>query len=253
MSLSEEYMNQALWRNWKSYIGLLPIRKQDTIIDIGCSIGVVTKILAEKAATVIGIDNNPELLDEAIKINSAVNISYKLQDAKSLNINDLQIVDGIWTSFLPAYIPDFKPILDNWLRLLKPNGWIAMVEMSDLFGHDPLSSSTHEVFNNYYARQLQMNLYDFKMGSKLHAYLINCGLSIVHEENKDDLELAFLGTAKPEIVKAWKERFDRMLLLKQFLGDLKFNKIKNEFLACIVNSQHFSRTIIKYVIAIKRT
>jgi ubiquinone/menaquinone biosynthesis C-methylase UbiE len=251
MSLLEEYKNQALWRNWPSYIESLPIRKEDTVIDIGCSIGAVTSILAKKASKVIGIDNNPELLAEATKNNSAKNIFYNLVDAKSLNLIEIPVFDGIWTSFLPAYFPDFEPVLKSWLRLLKPDGWLAMVEMSDLFSHDPLNNCTHRVFKDYYSQQLRKNLYDFEMGSRLHLYFERLGLSIIHEENKIDPELSFNGPAKPEIFSAWKARFERMYMFRQFLGDTEFYKIQEEFLSCIMNEDHSSRTIVKYIIGIK--
>jgi len=251
MTLLEEYKIQTLWRNWALYIENLPIRSQDIIIDIGCSIGTVSRLLAEKSSQVIGIDNNPELLCEAMKNNLADNISYRLMDAKSLKRNEFPLADGIWTSFLPAYIPDFCPVLKNWLQLLKPNGWIALVEMSDLFGHDPLSSSTHELFKEYYCKQLEKSLYDFEMGSKLGGFLSEFGLSVIYEGNMYDPELTFNGTAKPEILSAWKSRFERMFIFRQFLGDIKFEKIKDEFLDCLSNKDHSSGTIVKYIIASK--
>lgn len=251
MTLSEEYKNQAVWRNWDTYIEKLPIQNQDTIIDIGCSIGLVSNILANKSSQVIGIDINPELLSEAIKSYSADNIIYKLMDAKSLNGNDLPKVDGIWTSFLPAYIPDFYPVLKKWLQFLKPNGWIALVEMSDLFGHEPLDKSSQDIFKKYYTMQLNKKLYDFEMGSKLKNIIKKCGLSIIHDENKYDLELTFNGPANSDILLAWESRFERMSLFKKFVGEIKFQKIKNDFKSCLLNNNHSARTIIKFVIARK--
>jgi SAM-dependent methyltransferase len=150
---------------------------------------------------------------------------------------------------LPAYLPDFSPVLKNWLQFLKPDGWIALVEINDLFGHEPLSSSTHKVFKEYYARQLCKNLYDFEMGSKLRDFITGNKLSIIYEENKYDIELTLNGAANKEILFAWDCRFDRMSMFKQFVGDFKFRKIKNEFLNCLSNKNHYSKTIVKFIIA----
>jgi len=61
MNLVKEYKNQSTWRDWSPYIERLPIDNQDTIFDFGCSLGIVTKLLAKKASYVIGIENNPEV------------------------------------------------------------------------------------------------------------------------------------------------------------------------------------------------
>jgi len=236
MSIIEEYKNQAHWRNWKSYFKPLPISKEDIVLDIGCSLGVMTKNLANEASQIIGVDNNPKLLSQARYHNSLKKIHYVLTDARSLNKKKLPIVDGIWSSFLPAYFPNFDPVLSHWLEFLKPKGWIAIVEINDLFGHDPLSNRTHDIFEDYYSRQITKNLYDFKMGSKLNSLLKNHDLSILHEENKDDPEFTFNGAAKPEIYLAWKARFKRMFLLKEFLGDNTYNSISEEFLSCILQN-----------------
>ena len=47
MNLVKEYKNQSTWRDWSPYIERLPIDNQDTIFDFGCSLGIVTKLLAK--------------------------------------------------------------------------------------------------------------------------------------------------------------------------------------------------------------
>lgn len=247
----EEYKNQSNFRNWNSYIEHLPIDSQDKIIDFGCSIGVVTKLLANNALQVFGIDNNPVLLEEAKIISSSDNIDYINMDLSSANYEELPLVDGIWSSFVAAYFPDFTIILNKWINLLKPNGWMAITEMSDLFAHEPLSQSTRDIFRKYYDRQRKNNVYDFEMGSKLKNYLTSCGLSIVHEENKFDQELSFNGPAKPEVLKSWESRFDRMIKFKEYVGENKFQSIKSEFMDCLSDKNHRSNTIVKFILAKK--
>lgn len=249
MRLSEEYRIQSAWRNWESYIELLPINDQDIILDLGCGVGSVTKLLSKKACQVIGIDNNPELIKEAGEINKTENVNYILTDLKSVNPKELPLADGIWASFVAAYFPNFIPVIENWFKLLKPNGWIAIVEMDDLFAHEPLRSSIHDTFSEYYERQCRKDIYDFKMGGKIRDYLIKSGLNIIHEENKSDKELTFCGPAEPQIVEAWKNRFDRMYMFKEYLGEEKFRWIKNEFLNCLSAENHVAKTMVKFIIA----
>ena len=251
MSLTEEYKKQCDWRNWETYLDKLPISQNDTILDLGCSIGTVTSLLANKAKYVIGIDINPKLIEEAKKSNSAKNIDYIISDLNNIRKLDLPNVDGIWTSFLAAYFPDFDSALRSWLPFLKSEGWIGIVEMADLFAHAPLSQTTHDIFKEYYLRQLKNGTYDFEMGFKIKDSVIKSCLSIIHEENTEDQELTFSGPAEQRILKAWGLRFDRMTVFKEYLGDTNFLKIKKEFLDCLSNTDHKSKTIIKYIVTRK--
>ena len=251
MSLSEEYKNQSDWRNWDMYLDMLPFGQNDTILDLGCGVGMVTKLLAQKSKYVIGIDFNPELIQEAKFSNSAQNIKYIISDLNKIHKLDIPKVDGIWTSFVAAYFPDFTPILNHWLKFLKPHGWIAIVEMADLFAHVPLSQTSHDIFKEYYTRQIKNGTYDFEMGFKIKDYVINSGLSIVHEENEFDQELTFNGPAEPGILKAWEDRFNRMNVFKDYLGEHNFFNIKKEFLDCLSNKEHKSSSIVKFIVAKK--
>lgn len=84
MTLREEYKRQSIWRNWTPYIESLPIDKNDTVLDLGCGIGTVTKLLSKKAFHVIGVDFNRDLIQEAELNNSAENIDYKISNLKSI-------------------------------------------------------------------------------------------------------------------------------------------------------------------------
>jgi SAM-dependent methyltransferase len=150
----------------------------------------------------------------------------------------LPLADGIWSSYTVAYFPDFAPVLDSWLHLLKPNGWIAIVEMSDLFAHFPLSEQTQNKFIEYYERQRRNHIYDFEMGNRVKAFLVNKGLEIISEENKTDKELTFNGSADKAISIAWENRLDRMTSLQNFFGEALFPKVKTEFLECLTNQEH---------------
>jgi len=146
MSIVEEYKNQMFWRNWISYIEKLPIKDSDTILDLGCANGEVTKLISERCLQVIGIDFNSELLKEAEKTNFSHNIKYLNTNISNINKQVLPIVDGIWTSFTIAYFPEADSVLNTWLDIVKPGGWIAITEMSYLFAHFPLSHTTRDTF-----------------------------------------------------------------------------------------------------------
>ena len=210
MNLVDEYRNQSTWRNWEPYLEKLPARRWGTVYDMGCGIGSVTKMLAKKASYVMGIDSSSKLLREADRSNSARNIEYLQRDLSNLEYRHLEPADGIWSSFVAAYFPDFIPILNNWKGVLKKTGWMALVEMSGLFSHEPLSSHAREAFERYYTHQKMKNVYDFEMGTKLVHFVRHCGLTVLHVENMYDPELTFDGPADPAILGSWENRLGRM-------------------------------------------
>jgi SAM-dependent methyltransferase len=253
MTLADEYTNQNIWRNWTSYIEILPIKDTDTILDLGCGTGHVGRMLSEVALKVICIDANMNLLDEAKRINSKDNIEYLNQDLRNINESKLPLVDGIWASFVAAYFPDFSSILKSWLKLLKPNGWIAIVEINDLFAHFPITPTTRESFNSFYKDERNKNHYDYEMGSKLTKLLADEKLSIIIAENKFDKELCFKGPADDQILKAWEHRLNRLMALQEFFGKEKYSVIKLEFLDCLTKENHTCKTEVKFVVAMYST
>lgn len=212
----KEYSKQTEWRNWESYLKYLPISQTDTILDLGCGTGSVCKMLSSSVEKVIGIDGNKALIEFANEYYGKNNIAYFQHDLYRLHELSLPKVDGIWASFSPAYFPDFTPVLNSWMEFLKPNGWIALVEIDDLFGHQPLNIETEHTFKAYYKEQYETNSYDFEMGGKLKYFLKKEGLEIIHEELKSDKELVFNGPAEDKIVKAWENRLTRMVVLEDF-------------------------------------
>ena len=244
--LVTEYKNQSIWREWDSYIDELNILPNQKILDIGCGTGDVTKLLAEKAFNVIAIDFNKELLEFAKKENSSPNIDYIQNDIRNIDELSLSKVDGIWSSFTPAYFVDFKSILQKWLNLLKPNGWIALIEIDDLFGHKPIDEFIEKLFKTFYKNQKDSKIYDFEMGRKLKQFLIDENIEIEFEKNKFDKELVFSGIADIEIVNAWAQRFERMKSLQIFFGN-EFHNVKKQFLNTLSLSTHYSESKIFYI------
>ncbi len=249
--ITVEYKRQLKWRNWQSYINQLPISQSELILDLGCGTGDVSSLLAKKASKVIGIDFNKELIDFAQIENQQSNVQYICKDLKKIDEIGLSKVDGIWSSFSVAYFPDFVPVLREWLKLLKPNGWIALVEVDDLFAHKPIDYEIRKTFNSYYELQRQNNIYDFKMGTKLKDYLAKENVKIEFEQNKLDKELVFDGIADKEIINAWENRLDRMNMLRDFFGDERFTIAKQQFLETLQLDNHKCETKINFIVGRK--
>ncbi len=251
MTRAEYYEQHNQWRNWNSYLRELPIKGTDIVLDMGCGTGQVTRLLAERCLHVVGIDNDFSLLLTAKESNYLSNVRFINSDLNEISLEETPLADGIWCSFAAAYFPDFQPVLSNWLRCLKSGGWIALVEIDDLFGHLPLSKHTEYLFRKHYSHLREQFTYDFEMGSKLNQYLTTNGLNIIFEQNMEDAELAFNGPASKLVLRSWENRLDRMTGFQNTLGKFLFNRVKTEFIDCLSDGKHKSNATVKYVIARK--
>lgn len=248
-NITHEYQRHSGWRNWNTYVNQLPIVSSDLILDLGCGTGDVSILLSERASTVIGIDINKDLIEFASRENDRPNIQYLCTDLNQVHEMGLPLADGIWSSFAAAYFPYFSSVLKKWLNLLKPGGWIALVEVNDLFAHQPIDFNIHNMFTSYYEKQKQM--YDFRMGGKLKDFMTNAGFIIEWEEVKKDKELAFDGAAEEVVVTAWENRLDRMIALQQFFGRESFADVKEQFLNTLRSTHHTCKTELNFVIGRK--
>lgn len=248
MSLSDEYKRQFAWRSWSSVFDALPPVDGHVVLDLGCGVGDQASELAARGARVIGIDLNEELLREARsrQLPGAEFRSGDLRDLPDLGV----AVDGLWGSFAAAYFPDLPAALASWTRHLKPGGWVALTEVDDLFGHEPLSAPAKALFEDYARDALVAGRYDFRMGRKLREHLEKSGFTVLKELVLADHELSFDGPARPEVVDAWRTRIDRMTLLRDRSG-ASFDHVRQEFLGCLLRADHRSVAKVHCCIAAK--
>lgn len=248
MSLSNEYKRQLRWRSWSSIFDALPPLHGRTILDLGCRVGDQAAEIVARGAQVIGIDVNEELLREA-QSRQLPNAEFRIGDLRTST--DLGVaVDGLWCSFAAAYFPDLPAALASWASHLQPGGWVALTEVDDLFGHEPLSARTKTVLEGYALDALAAGRYDFHMGRKLRNHLEQSGFTVSKMLTLQDQELSFSGPARPEVVDAWRTRFDRMTLLRSFCGT-SFEQVREEFLDCLMRADHCSVAKVYCCIATK--
>jgi trans-aconitate methyltransferase len=168
--LSDEYLRQYRWRPWRQIYAALPDLTGQTVFDIGCGVGDQAADLAARGAKVVGLDRNEEL------INVARSRHVAGVDFVCVDIRDFQVTteaDGIWSSFSAAYFSDLANALKSWRRHLKAGGWIAVTEIDDLFGHEPLGARPKSLLAAYAAEAFRLGRYDFYAGRKLQPLLVN--------------------------------------------------------------------------------
>jgi hypothetical protein len=88
------------------------------------------------------------------------------------------------------------------------------------------------------------------MGRKLADHLQRSGFAISKVPTIEDQELSFSGRAHEGVHEAWRARFDRMKLLRDFCGS-DFEQVREEFLDCLTRDDHRSDAKVSYCIAIR--
>jgi ubiquinone/menaquinone biosynthesis C-methylase UbiE len=249
MSLSSEYKRQFGWRDWRSILNGLPSLNGKTVMDLGCGVGDLAAELVSRGARVIGCDMNEELLREA-RSRQLSNAEFRMVDLRSLS--DLGVTaDGLWCSFTAAYFTDLLTTLAAWSRNLKSGGWIALTEIDDLFGHEPLSVRTKALLSAYAEESFAARRYDFHMGRKLRAHLEGAAFTVSKTLIFQDQELSFSGPASSDVLDAWRERFRRMKLLRDFCGP-NIDQVQEEFLGCLRRADHRSTAKVYCCIGAKK-
>lgn len=244
--LASEYRNQFAWRDWPGVLAALPELEGATVLDLGCGVGDQAAELAARGARVIGFDANAELI-EAARARAIPGAEFRTGDLRALPDPGV-VADGLWCGFAAAYFPDLSEVLAAWARRLRPGGWIALTEIDDMFGHEPLGERARALLAEYAREALAAKRYDFDMGRKLRAHAERAGFRVSVELALQDLELAFAGPALPEVIAAWRARLERMRLLRDRCGP-DFDALRDEFLACLARPDHRSTAQVRCCIA----
>jgi SAM-dependent methyltransferase len=246
--LSAQYARQERWRHWDEALACVPLKTCQRILDLGCGVGQVAARFHRLGAQVIGVDGNETLLE--IARTRYPEVRFEQLDLRELTPASFGQVDGVWASFVAAYFPHLESAVARWSDCVVPGGWVTLVEMDDLFGHQPLPSSISEEIGEFYASARAAGHYDFQCGRRLAAAVARAGLTIIHEATLPDDELSFQGPAPSDVLEAWRLRLQRMGGLKGFLGK-RFPEFERNFLQALAALDHRSQTRV-FIVAAQR-
>ncbi len=251
MTLLEEYRNQNIWRDWERYLIKLPLTPEQTVFDLGCSIGVVTNQLARKVKKAIGFDND-QLLLEAARNNKPDNCAFIHEDIFTSHPSQFGKCDGIWTSFALAYMKEPDIFISNWMKCLNVGGWFAVVDIDGFFSsHLSEDGKYFEEIERFEKASERSGVYDFRIGRKIKDLMEQNGLELIVEENDwYDQELNFDGSATPEVVQNWAARLDRMVSLKSYFGT-EYPDFCRYFLDTISRERHTTTGGVRFCAGIK--
>lgn len=144
----------AFWRRGQEVVQLmldlvgLEVGPQDTVLDIGCGVGRLTRALASRADRVYGLDVSREMLALAQKHNGDLsNVEWVHGDGASLTGVDDASMDGCFSHVVFQHIPDPEVTLAyvrEMGRVLRLGGWALFQVSTDPSVHRPPKPSLKE-------------------------------------------------------------------------------------------------------------
>jgi SAM-dependent methyltransferase len=244
--LPAQYQQQERWRRWDEALGRVPWKTGQRVLDLGCGVGPVTARLHRLGVDAVGVDADSELLAAARARHP--DIRFERLDVCALTPATFGPVDGIWASFVAAYFHDLDAVLASWAACVVPGGWLALVEVDDLLGHEPLAPALRDDVVAFYASARAAKGYDFECGRRLAGCARGAGLTVLVEESLPDDELSFDGAAAPDVLEAWRARFRRMAGPRAFLGQ-RWSETEAGLLAALASPAHRSTCRVVLVVA----
>lgn len=113
----------------KKVIEALKIKETDVVLDFGCGPGFYTIPIAKVAKDVFAVDIQQEMLEIVRKYadKEKLKIKFIQSDGQKIDLPD-QSCDLIFLSFVYHELREKNKVLNEFLRILKPNGKIVIQE-----------------------------------------------------------------------------------------------------------------------------
>ncbi|MDP1580183.1 MAG: metalloregulator ArsR/SmtB family transcription factor [Candidatus Didemnitutus sp.] len=141
--VSEQYFNLIAGRLGKGYcpgrsweaLGHLALRLVPaiTVADLGAGEGLVSQLLAQRAARVWCIDNSPKMIEVGTalaKKNGLANLTYKLGDIEQVPLADASVDLAILSQAL-HHASHPQTAVNEAFRILKPGGQLLVLDLKE--------------------------------------------------------------------------------------------------------------------------
>jgi trans-aconitate methyltransferase len=113
-------------REWGTKLaGELHLKGNETILDLGCGNGVITRELANRVpyGAVVGVDSSPSML-EAAKAHKTANMELKLLDIDEMTFE--AEFDVVFSNAALHWVLDHEKLLKKIYNALKQNGFLQI-------------------------------------------------------------------------------------------------------------------------------
>jgi ubiquinone/menaquinone biosynthesis C-methylase UbiE len=125
-------LHQALRDDFQQIVASVPLQKGRLVLDVGCGDGFFTSLLAEHGVEVIGVDNSTAFVREAQATTADDPKAEVIHgDARRLQCDDAS-TDVVWSAHSMHSYPDVQQCLREFRRVLRPEGWLAVLESDNV-------------------------------------------------------------------------------------------------------------------------
>lgn len=107
-----------VWQLSQGLVDLLDPQPGERILDLGCGTGQLTEAIAERGATVIGIDADPAMIAEAQQ--QFPHLTFEVGDARQFTLPTP--VDAIFSNATLHWVDDPVAAIQHMAAVLKPGG-----------------------------------------------------------------------------------------------------------------------------------
>jgi ubiquinone/menaquinone biosynthesis C-methylase UbiE len=108
------------------------------VLDLACGSGFGTKMLSADARTVVGVDNDREIIDQARDVYRASGLEFLAADVLNLPYES-NSVDAVVAFEIIEHVPP-NDLLSEISRVLKPGGVMCLSTPQNSLGHIPATS-----------------------------------------------------------------------------------------------------------------
>ena len=146
------FVRELVWRRLDHLMGLSRVSSPDRVLDFGGGNGVLAPTLSKRYRQVICVDLQPEMLQKVVLEHNLTNVTIK-----SVELSAAGLEPGSFDTVIAAdvfeHIPDFRPIVEELRRLLKPGGELLVSAPSEnllyavarvLFGYQKPADHYHD-------------------------------------------------------------------------------------------------------------
>lgn len=252
MNLLQEYEQQQRWRDWQRYLKFIPWCEDDSVVDLGCSVGGVARLFSLRVKDVLGIDVNQEFIDFC-EANKRLNETFICMDFLEFMNRPPESANGFWGSYSLSYLSNPLDFLCFLHSILQPGGWIALLDVSCFIsGNLAQTSPFYEPVRRFELDSCSSGIYDFDFGSKMEGLLKRSEFEIMYVDNDvTDVELNFSGAANKDVIQGWSARLERMQRLKSVLGE-GYGEFCHDLLTELGSIHHKKQRNVRFVVAKKR-
>ena len=147
-------------------------------IDIGCGIGLLTRVMHELScgSVTVGVDASAERIHSALRDTAPdASISFVHADAQRIPL-EANSFDFAWSRFLFEYLTDPAAVLREMIRLTRPGGTVAVADLDgQMLGFHPQSEAVSEHLGEA-MKLLKRAGFDPFVGRKLFSLFRSCSL-----------------------------------------------------------------------------